>query len=301
MTGVEAVSNGVPAFKPPEAKNASITLMIMAAFCVSMFMGITLLAHAFNIVPTETETVISMLARTVFHGRGLPYYLMQAATMLILVLAANTAYADFPRLASLVARDRYLPRQFMNVGDRLAFSNGIVLLAGAAVLLVWIYGADSTRLIQLYIVGVFVSFTLSQTGMVRHWNRHLRTEKDPAKRRHMVRSRAINTFGAFFTGLVLIVVGALNVEDENGKLAILVGILLASLAGLDTAVRDHFSGFRSHSTLLAGFPAALLAAVLAYFGPPMIVVALVAVGVFVGCFFLLRNAFKRRTGVSFKV
>ena len=126
MTGVEAVSNGVPAFRPPEARNAAATMVIMAVLAITMFLGITLLAHAYRILPSEHETVISQLARGVFGGRGVPYYSVQAATMLILVLAANTAYADFPRLASILARDRYLPRQFMNQGDRLAFSNGIL-------------------------------------------------------------------------------------------------------------------------------------------------------------------------------
>ena len=154
----------------------------------------------------------------------------------MLFLAANTAYNGFPLLGSILAQDRYLPRQLHTRGDRLAFSNGIVLLAGAAILLVWIYGADSTRLIQLYIVGVFVSFTLSQTGMVRHWNRHLRTEKDPAKRRHMIRSRAINTFGAFFTGLVLVVV--LATKFTHGAWVALLGMVI--FYGTMTAIRKHY-------------------------------------------------------------
>ncbi|HJY34955.1 MAG TPA: APC family permease, partial [Vicinamibacterales bacterium] len=124
MTGVEAVSNGVPAFRKPESRNAAYTLVVMAVLGVTMFMGITLLAHAYQVVPNDTETVVSQIARAVFGGRGWAYYTIQAGTMLILVLAANTAYADFPRLASIVSRDRYLPRQFMNQGDRLAFSNG---------------------------------------------------------------------------------------------------------------------------------------------------------------------------------
>ena len=129
MTGVEAVSNGVPAFKPPEAKNAAATMLMMAVLSITMFIGITLLAHAYQVMPSEQETVVSQIARGVFGGRGVPYYLVQAATMLILVLAANTAYADFPRLASILARDRYVPRQLMNQGDRLAFSNGIIGLS----------------------------------------------------------------------------------------------------------------------------------------------------------------------------
>ena len=129
LTGVEAVSNGVPAFRPPESKNAAQTLVAMAVMAITMFTGITLLAHAYGIVPNDTETVVSQIARATFGGRGWPYYVVQAATMAILVLAANTAYADFPRLASILARDRFLPRQFMNQGDRLAFSNGILILS----------------------------------------------------------------------------------------------------------------------------------------------------------------------------
>ncbi|HEV3141322.1 MAG TPA: APC family permease, partial [Vicinamibacterales bacterium] len=137
MTGVEAVSNGVPAFRPPESKNAAATMLMMLVLSITMFLGITLLAHAYGIVPSERETVVSQLARGVFGSRGVLYYAVQAATMLILVLAANTAYADFPRLLSILARDRYVPRQFMNQGDRLAFSNGIVGLSEfAAILLV---------------------------------------------------------------------------------------------------------------------------------------------------------------------
>ena len=171
MTGVEAVSNGVPAFRPPESRNAAATLVTMAVLAITMFIGITLLAHAYGIIPNDTETVVSQIARATFGGRGWPYYAVQAGTMLILVLAANTAYADFPRLASIVARDRFLPRQFMNQGDRLAFSNGIVILSGLGALLLVVFGGDTHALIPLYMIGVFVSFTLSQAGMVVHWRR----------------------------------------------------------------------------------------------------------------------------------
>ena len=171
MTGVEAVSNGVPAFRPPEARNAAATMLMMAALSITMFLGITLLAHAFHVLPGAEETVVSQLARGVFNGRGLPYYAVQLATMLILVLAANTAYADFPRLASILARDRYLPRQLMNQGDRLAFSNGIVGLSLFAALLLVFFRGDTHALIPLYMIGVFVSFSLSQSGMVAHWRR----------------------------------------------------------------------------------------------------------------------------------
>ena len=185
MTGVEAVSNGVPAFRPPEEKNAAATLLVMAGLCVTLFMGITLLAHVYQVMPMEQETVVSQLARAIFGGRGVPYYLVQAATMLILVLAANTAYSDFPRLASIVARDKYLPRQFMNQGDRLAFSNGIVVLSVFAGGLMVLFGGDTHALIPLYMVGVFVSFTLSQTGMVVRWRR----EGGPGWRRHAAGER----------------------------------------------------------------------------------------------------------------
>ena len=197
MTGVEAVSNGVPAFRPPEAKNAAATMLMMVVLAITMFLGITLLSAAYHIIPSEQETVVSQLARGVF-GRGVTYYAVQAGTMLILVLAANTAYADFPRLASILARDRYVPRQFMNQGDRLAFSNGIVGLSVLAGILLVIFGGDTHALIPLYMIGVFVSFTLSQAGMVVHWRRL----RGPGWRT----SAAINGIGALVTGIVLLVV-----------------------------------------------------------------------------------------------
>jgi amino acid transporter len=198
MTGVEAVSNGVPAFKPPEARNAAATMSMMAVLSITMFLGITFLSLAYHVVPSERETVVSQLARGVFGDRNIAYYSVQAATMLILVLAANTAYADFPRLASILARDRYLPRQFMNQGDRLAFSNGIVGLSAFAGILLVVFGGDTHSLIPLYMIGVFVSFTLSQAGMVVHWRRL----RGPRWRT----SAAISGVGAVVTGMVLLVV-----------------------------------------------------------------------------------------------
>ncbi|HEX9544160.1 MAG TPA: APC family permease, partial [Pyrinomonadaceae bacterium] len=172
LTGIEAISNGVQAFKQPESKNAATTLSWMAALLITMFMGASLLAHLFNIHPSEHETVISKIARIVFTGHfGWFYYVVQATTAAILVLAANTSFAGFPRLSSLLARDRFLPRQLTNLGDRLVFSNGIVLLAIFSGLLVWAFNGDTSRLIPLYAVGVFLSFTLSQAGMVIHWRR----------------------------------------------------------------------------------------------------------------------------------
>jgi amino acid transporter len=170
LTGVEAISNGVPAFKKPEAENASKTLLGMALLLGVMFIGTSVLAYLFGVHPHEDETVISQFARHIFTGgMGWFYFVVQASTAAILILAANTAFADFPRLSSLLARDRFLPRQFANRGDKLVFSNGIIILAVFASLLVAAFGGDTSRLIPLYAVGVFLSFTLSQAGMVRHW------------------------------------------------------------------------------------------------------------------------------------
>ncbi|MBA2524322.1 MAG: APC family permease [Pyrinomonadaceae bacterium] len=170
LTGIEAISNGVPAFKQPEARNASTTLVVMAVLLTTMFLGTSVMAYLYGVHPHENETVISQFGRIMFTGAfGWFYYVVQIVTALILVLAANTSFADFPRLASLLARDRFLPRQFANRGDKLVFSNGIVILAVFSAILVAVFGGDTSRLIPLYAVGVFLSFTLSQTGMVRHW------------------------------------------------------------------------------------------------------------------------------------
>ena len=170
LTGIEAISNGVPAFKQPEARNASRTLVVMAALLTTMFLGTSVMAWLYGVHPHENETVISQFGRIIFTGPlAWFYYAVQVTTALILVLAANTSFADFPRLASLLARDRFLPRQFANRGDKLVFSNGIVILALFSGLLVIAFGGDTSRLIPLYAVGVFLSFTLSQAGMVRHW------------------------------------------------------------------------------------------------------------------------------------
>jgi amino acid transporter len=198
LTGIEAISNGVPAFKPPEARNAVITLLVMIACAVTCFMGVTLLAHVYHVIPTADETVISQLNRAIFGGRGPLYYAIQASTTLILVLAANTAFADFPRLASLVARDRFLPRQFVNQGDRLAFSNGIVVLAVLAGGLLVAFRGDTHALIPLYMLGVFVSFTLSQAGMV------LKARRE--RKRGWRLGAMINGIGAVLTAIVLVVV-----------------------------------------------------------------------------------------------
>jgi len=200
LTGVEAISDGVSAFRYPQSRNAAQTLGIMGIIAITMFLGTSFLADATNIVHTEGSelTVMAEIAQTVFGGRNVGFYLVQVVTAAILILAANTAFADFPRLASFLAVDRFLPRQFVSRGDRLVFSNGILVLAGGASLLLIIFGAEVTRLIQLYVVGVFTSFTLSQTGMVvRH-----RRLREPGWQRGAV----INGVGALVTFVVLIVV-----------------------------------------------------------------------------------------------
>jgi amino acid transporter len=237
MTGVEAVSNGVPAFRPPESKNAAATMLMMAVLSITMFLGITLLAQSYHVMPSDQETVVSQLARGVFGSRGPAYYGVQAATMLILVLAANTAYADFPRLASILARDRYLPRQLMNQGDRLAFSNGIVGLSVFAGFLLVVFGGDTHALIPLYMIGVFVSFTLSQAGMVVRWRR-LRT---PGWYSHAL----VNAVGALVTGIVLLVVAATKAHEGAWIIMLLIPVNVIFFR----ATRHHYDVVASQLSL----------------------------------------------------
>lgn len=224
LTGVEAISNGVPAFRKPKSRNAATTLLLLGTISITMIMSILLLAQATGVRFAESPAeqllrdgvpvgedyvqhpVISQLAASVFQGADVLFVLVAVVTGLILVLAANTAFNGFPVLGSILARDGYLPRQLHTRGDRLAFSNGIITLAAAAAVLIWAFDAQVTRLIQLYIVGVFVSFTLSQLGMVRHWTRALRTEPEPRARARMQRSRVINTIGLAMTATVLVIV-----------------------------------------------------------------------------------------------
>jgi amino acid transporter len=237
MTGVEAVSNGVPAFRPPEAKNAAGTLVAMATLAIVMFVGITVLAHAYKVVPNSAESGISQLGRAIFGGPNFLYYLLQAGTTLILVLAANTAYADFPRLASIVSRDRYLPRQFMNQGDRLAFSNGILVLSLFAAILIAAFRGDTQSLLPLYMIGVFISFTLSQAGMVIHW----RKTKEPGWRT----SAFINGFGALVTGIVLIIVTVTKTLEGAWIVLLLIPVIVA----LFKATHRHYAHVSSELTL----------------------------------------------------
>ncbi|GAB7003872.1 APC family permease [Nocardioides sp. AN3] len=226
LTGVEAISNGVPAFRRPKSKNAATTLLLLGTIAITMLMSIMLLANTMglkyvdpgdvdrlrdasgNPMPEgyQQHTVVAQLARAVFHDFPPGFYFVVAMTGIILVLAANTAFNGFPVLGSILARDGYAPRALGSRGDRLAYSNGILFLAILAIILIQAFDAQTTRLIQLYIVGVFVSFNLSQLGMIRHWTRHLKTEKDPSERRRMHRSRLINTFGLGMTAVVFVIV-----------------------------------------------------------------------------------------------
>ncbi len=219
LTGVEAISNGVPAFRKPKSRNAATTLLLLGVIAITLLMGIIMLAQKIGIVYAHNpdhligapadyhqKTLIAQLAETVFAGFPIGFFFLTVVTALILVLAANTAFNGFPVLGSVLAQDRYLPRQLHTRGDRLAFSNGILFLSGAAIAFVVLFDAEVTKLIQLYIVGVFVSFVLSQFGMLRHWTRHLRTETDPAQRARMKRSRVINAVGLTMTGTVLVIV-----------------------------------------------------------------------------------------------
>jgi amino acid transporter len=220
LTGVEAISNGVPAFQKPKSRNAATTLLMLGTIAVSLLMGIILLAEKTKVqivddpatqlsgIPRDYQqkTLVTQIAQAVFGSFHIGFLLIATVTALILVLAANTAFNGFPVLGSVLAQHSYLPRQLHTRGDRLAFSNGIVFLAVVAIAAIIAFRAQVTALIQLYIVGVFISFTLSQIGMVRHWTRLLRNETDPAVRRTMQRSRVVNTIGFVATGTVLFVV-----------------------------------------------------------------------------------------------
>jgi amino acid transporter len=247
LTGVEAISNGVPAFQKPKAKNAADTLAIMGFFSITMFVGITVLALTLQVhvaesptdlglpADTPTQTALAQIAQTVF-GSGPLFYYLQAATAAILILAANTAFNGFPLLASLLATDRFLPRQLHNRGDRLVFSNGIILLALFAIALIVAFNANVSSIIQLYIIGVFVSFTLSQLGMVRHWQRELASGTSSSSRARIRRSQAINAVGATFTAIVLIIVLITKFTHGAWIVTIAMPLLFLTMQG----IRRHY-------------------------------------------------------------
>src|SRR5881296_528128 len=227
LTGVEAVSDGVPAFKPPEAHNARVVLTWLGVILIALFLGITFLAYDFGITPRPEETVVSQLARHVFGG-GFLYFEIQIVTMLILLLAANTSFADFPRLSFFLARDRFIPRQFGTQGDRLVFSNGIVILAGLASVLLVVFQGDTHALLPLYAIGVFVSFTVSQSSMVRRW---LRLRETGWWWRVW-----LNGIGAFVTGVVLLTLAVTKFTEG----AWIVVLLIPTLVAAFLTVRRHY-------------------------------------------------------------
>ncbi|MER8234711.1 APC family permease [Streptomyces sp. NPDC101490] len=248
LTGVEAVSNGVPAFARPKSRNAAMTLAIMGGLSVTMFFGITVLAMVYEVHvaedPTELglapgtpmSTALAQIGRATFGDWHVLFYLLQAVTAGVLVLAANTAFNGFPMLASVLARDRYAPRQLVHRGDRLVYSNGVVLLALAAIVLIVAFDAELTRLIQLYIIGVFVSFTLSQAGMVKHWRRELATPAGAADRHGIRRRLTINGFGACLTAVVLVIVLITKFTHGAWIVVLAMPLLFAGMKG----VRRHY-------------------------------------------------------------
>jgi amino acid transporter len=249
LTGIEAISNGIPAFKPPESANASKTLIVMVIILSTMFLGITVLANIYPITLSEGEghkTVISQLAGQVFGEGSLLFFYIQFATLFILSLAANTAYADFPRLSSLIARDRFLPRQLTNLGDRLVFSNGIVLLAILASILIVLFDAREHNLLPLYAVGVFISFTLSQSGMVVHWLRERANEGFVPTMGWRVRL-GMNAIGAVLTAIVFLIL--LVTKFVEG--AWIVAVTIPLIVGLLIGIRNHYQSV-AHSLSLEG-------------------------------------------------
>jgi amino acid transporter len=228
LTGTEAVSNGIPAFRPPEPRNAGIVMIWMAAILSSTSLGTTYLAHVYNVVPKETETVASILARAIF-GENLLYYNIQFATMLILLVAANTSFADFPRLSSIMARDGFMPRQLANRGDKLVFSNGILILSSLSILLLIVFRGETHALIPLYAIGVFLSFTLSQAGMVRHW---LKLKDEHPKPHHII----LNGLGALTTGIVTIVIAVSKFALGAWIVVVLIPLMVLGLL----RVRRHY-------------------------------------------------------------
>ncbi len=253
LTGVEAIANGVPAFKAPKSRNAATTLALMGGIAATMFAGVTALALLSDVKYVENacdlegfadcesepqRTVIAQLAAAVFGGdTSVGFFYIQAATALVLVLAANTAFNGFPLLGSVLAQDRFMPRQLHTRGDKLVFSNGILLLAGFAMLLIVAFDADVTRLIQLYILGVFTSFSIGQWGMVRHWNREMRLAADAGVRRRMRRSQIINTLGGTLTSVVLVIIVITKFTHGAWLVLVAMPILFVLMKGIN----NHYS------------------------------------------------------------
>ena len=237
LTGIEAISDGVKAFKEPAPINANKTLVLMGVVLGSIFVGMTVLAYAYHVLPTHNETVVSQIARSVFGDGSILYYALQLITTLILILAANTSFSGFPRLANILASDGFLPRQFMNLGDRLVFSNGIIVLGIFSALLVWVYGADTHSLIPLYAVGVFLSFTLAQLGMVKY---HL-SQKQPGWRYGLV----MNAFGGLTTAIVTVILGVEKFWDG----AWLVLVALPLFVWVFHTIHSHYQVIRKQMAL----------------------------------------------------
>ena len=246
MTGTEAVANGVPAFKPPEWKNAQATMLIMSVLLGSMFLGMSWLVGVTGAIPAANDSILSQIAAAVFFGRTAPYYILIFATMGILVLAANTSFADFPRLASILARDGFFPRQFAFRGDRLAFNVGIVALALISVALVVVFQGDVNRLIPLYAIGVFTSFTLSQAGMVRHWY----VERGSGWRR----SALINGVGAVVTGVVVIIFAIAKFALGAWVVIIIVPLLVAAMLFVKREYQSEETGLAVAPEIVFGRP-----------------------------------------------
>jgi amino acid transporter len=236
VTGMEVISNGVKAFRQPESKNASTTMIHMSLILAALFMGVTFLADHYGVLPKTDETIISQLARLTF-GTGALYYALQIGTMLLLILAANSAFAGFPHLASILARDGYMPRQMATFGDRLVFSNGIIILGVFACFLLILFHGDTHALIPLYAVGVFISFTLSQTGMVRRWL----TKKGPHWRKNLV----VNGAGAVTTGIATIILA--STKFTHG--AWIVFLLILVLVAMFRSIRSHYKAVSEQITL----------------------------------------------------
>jgi amino acid transporter len=262
LTGIEAISNGITAFKEPRSHNAGVTLMWMAMILASLFLGISFLATHISAIPSETETIISQLGRTVFDGRGIPYLMVIIATTVILIMAANTAFADFPRLSALAAADRFLPRQLTFRGSRLVYSNGIVTLAVIASVLMIVFRASVSALIPLYAIGVFLSFSLSQTGMARRWQKIGRLKEDEqivepgSVLRYDKRWRVkmlINGFGAVCTAIVMMIFAATKFTEG----AWVVLIIIPALVKLFFTIHGHYKELAAHLTLdrFNGLPA----------------------------------------------